>query len=200
MKKESNQIYTIFENPIEELKNVLFLENMKQAIKYRQYCDIVYNEKETKILKDIEPQKILYAKNNWYLAIMSKNDYKDNGGFKRLRINFIDEFTLKTKTFHSNVQAQEHIKNMQSLFQDYDSPNYEVLIQVDYEVSRYFRVKKYLSSQQIHEEKENGDLILSYQINTDMEIIPLVKMWIPHLKVLSPEKLNKRIKKEISQY
>jgi predicted DNA-binding transcriptional regulator YafY len=200
MKKESKQIYSIFESPIEELENIEFFDEIKQAIKYRQYCDIIYNEKEPKILKDVEPQKILYAKNNWYLAVMSKTNYQKNGGFKRLRINFIDEFKLKTKTFQTNIQAQMHIQNMQSLFQDFESPNYEVQVRVSYEVSRYFRVKKYLSSQKLISEEKNGDLILSFQINDDMEIIPLIKTWIPHLKVISPTKLDNKIKEELSKY
>ena len=46
----------------------------------------------------------------------------------------------------------------------------------------------------------DGDLIISYQINSDMEIIPLIKTWIPHIKIISPNKLKKRIEDEIKKY
>jgi len=195
MQKETRQIYSIFDSPIEELKKSDLLEPMKQAIKNHQYCDVVYHEKEPIMMKDIQPQKILYAKNNWYLAVMTKED-----NFKRLRINFIHELTLKSKTFHSNLQAIIFIEKMQSLFQDFDSPNYEVQVSVSSNVARYFKEKRFLSSQKIISHAENGDILLSFEINNDMELIPLIKMWIPHLKVLSPKRLDKKIKEELKLY
>jgi predicted DNA-binding transcriptional regulator YafY len=200
IKKESSKVYSIFDSPIEELKNTKFLEDIKSSIINRQYCDIVYDEKEPILLEDLEPQKILYAKNNWYLAVVSKDSFQENGGFKRLRINFIEDFKLKSKTFHSNLQAQEFIKNMQSLFEMYDSPKYEARVRVDYKVSRYFKVKRFLTSQKIESVEENGDLILSFSINNDMELIPLIKIWLPHLKVISPKRLDEKIKEQIALY
>ncbi len=198
MKKESNEIYALFDNPIEELKKADFLEDLKLAIRDKRYCDIIYNEKASRELKDIQPQKILYAKNNWYLAAMTQN-YKTNGGFKRFRINFIESLTLQPKTFHTDIQAQEHIKNMQSLFENFSHPKYEVQLLVDKEIARYFRVKKYLKSQNIVKEEE-GSLILSFQINNDMEIIPLIRQWIPYITVISPCGLRQKLYDEISSY
>lgn len=199
LKRESAETYTIFDNPIEELQKTLFLEDLKHAIKYRRYCDIVYNESQPRLLEDIQPQRILYAKNNWYLAAMTKN-YKHNHGFKLFRINFIDSLTLKSKTFHRNLEAEAHIKSMQSLFQDYKQPNYSVTLEVSAEVSRYFRVKKYLASQKIIEEREDGSLLLSFEINNDMEIIPLVRTWLPHLRVITPGHLDQKIRAELAAY
>jgi predicted DNA-binding transcriptional regulator YafY len=198
IKKDAKAIYMIFDNPIEELNKSEFLEDLKIAIKHRQYCDIIYNEKEPRELKDIQPQKIIYAKNNWYLATMTKN-YKNNGGFKRFRINFIEKLRVKSKTFHRDLEVEEHIKNFQSLFQDYKKPTYEVKIRVSKEVARYFRVKKHLISQKIVDEID-GDLILTYQINNKMELIPLIKMWIPHLTIISPQHLKDEIINEIKVF
>jgi len=198
IKRDASQLYTIFDHPIEELQKSSFIDELKTAIKQRRYCDIIYNEREPLLLENIQPQRILYAKNNWYLAAMTQN-YKLNGGFKRFRINFIEKLTLQSKTFHRNLQAEEHIKSMQSLFQDFNQPNYEVFLRADKEIARYFRVKKYLSSQKIIREEE-GDLILSFMINNEMEIIPLIKTWLPHLKVLSPHTLEASIKGLIKLY
>jgi predicted DNA-binding transcriptional regulator YafY len=122
-----------------------------------------------------------------------------NNNFKLFRINYIKSFKLKPTTFHRDIQAQKHIENMQSLFEGYKIEKYEVLIQVNREVSRFFKVKKYLASQKIVKEVD-GDLVLSFSINDDMELIPLIKRWIPHLKVLSPDSLKDKIKKELKTY
>ncbi len=199
IKRDTREIFTIFDNPVESLKKNDLLETLKSAVRERRYCDLVYNETERRDLKKIRPLKVLYAQNNWYLAALTQN-YKHLGGFKRFRINFIESCTLLPQTFHKDIQALEHVKKMQSLFDDYGAPHFDVEVLADASIARHFRVKKYLKSQKIAEERPNGDLILHFRINNDMEIIPLVKKWIPHLKVLSPKKLDERIREEISVY
>ena len=199
IKRETKEIFTIFDNPVESLKKNDLLETLKTAVKDRRYCDLIYNETGRRDLKRIRPLKILYAQNNWYLVALTQN-YKHLDGFKRFRINFIEEITLLPQTFHKDIQALEYLKKMQSLFDDYGAPHYDVEILADASVARHFRVKKYLKSQKIAEEKPNGDLILHFRINNDMEIKPLIRRWLPHLKVLSPKRLDESIKEEIETY
>ncbi len=198
-KNKTKQIYYFFENPLEELKtNKKLIKDIKFAIYFNRYCDLVYHEKEERILKDIKPYKIIYAKNNWYLAAMTKN-YKFNNGFKRFRINFIKDIKIHAKTFQIDIQIEEFIKNMHSLFEDYQKPKYEVILEANQNIKRYFKVKKYLPSQKILSETPNS-LTLSYKINQDMEIIPLIKTWLPDLKVISPKRLDKTIRDIIKKY
>ncbi len=198
IKNDTKQIYHIRDNPIEKLQSTKILEDIKSAIKYQRYIDLVYHEIKERDFKDIKAQKIIYAKGNWYLAAMTKN-YKQNSGFKLFRINFIKEIKLKPNQFQRDIEAENFIQNFQSLFTHYIEPNYEVKIKVDKEVARHFISKKHLKSQKIVEEID-GNLIISYQINNDMEIIPLVKTWIPHLKIISPDRLKKRVEDDIKKY
>jgi len=199
IKKESKEIYTIFDNPIEMLQKNHFLDDIKYAVKNRRYCNLVYKETERRDLYDVKPLRILYARNNWYLAALTKN-YKHNNGFKRFRINFIESFELLPRTFHRDLQALHYIRSMQSLFEDYNVPQYEARIRVDAHIARHFNVKRYLASQKIVEEHPNGDLTISYSINNEMELIPLVRQWIPHIRILSPEPLKQRMRDEIAHY
>lgn len=197
--KDEQKIFKIFENPIEELKKLNFLTELKDAIKYQKYCDIVYFEKYRRDLKDIKPYKIIYAKNNWYLASHTKN-YKFNGGFKRFRINFIEDVKVKSKTFKKDPLIEAHIKEFQSLFEDFQAPSYEVILKASPNIERYFRVKKYLKSQKIIKQEEDKSLLLSFYINNPMEIVPLIKTWIPDLKVISPDFLKKQIAEDIKKF
>ena len=43
-------------------------------------------------------------------------------------------------------------------------------------------------------------LLLYLTINDDMELIPLIQRWIPHIKVLEPQSLKDRILKNIKDY
>jgi predicted DNA-binding transcriptional regulator YafY len=41
---------------------------------------------------------------------------------------------------------------------------------------------------------------ISVEITNDMEIIPLVKYWLPHIKVLEPQGIIEKIEKDLVQY
>ncbi len=198
IQKETSITYHILQKPIESLKTP-FLSQIKQAIYQRRYANLSYKEIKLRDFESIKPIKIVFAEGNWYLASIT-NNYKLNHGFKFFRINFITNFQLLQKTFHRNIEATNFIKNFQSLFQDYKTPFYEVKLQADAKIARHFQVKKYLKSQKILEKKENGNLIITYTINNDMEIIPLIKKWLPYLKVLSPKTIDAKIKRDIKLY
>ena len=198
IRREAKAYYHILENPIEELHSP-HIETIKEAISQKRYASLTLNETELRELHDIKPLKIVFAEGNWYLAAMTKN-YQANNGFKFFRINFITTFKLLPQTFHRDIESENFIKNFQSLFQNYNIPTYEVRLEVDAKVSRYFKVKKHLKSQQIIEEKPSGNLIMTYQINNEMELIPFIKKWLPHIRVLSPRSLKTQIKKEIALY
>ena len=198
IRRESKVYYHILENPIENLRTP-FLKDIKLAIKERHYASVSFKEIHPRDLEMVKPIKIVFAEGNWYLAAITQN-YKFNHGFKFLRINFITGFRLQPQTFHREIEAEKFIENFQSLFQDYKTPVYEVRVRVDAGVARYFRVKKHLKSQRIEEEKANGDLIVSFQINNEMEILPFVKKWLPLVRILSPKALDERLKEEIRRY
>ena len=76
----------------------------------------------------------------------------------------------------------------------------EVIVEVDKRKARFFKAKKYLSSQKIVEEKDNGSLILSYEVTQDMEMDELIKKWLPYMKVISPVSLKEKIKNDLREY
>jgi predicted DNA-binding transcriptional regulator YafY len=198
IRRETKAYYHILENPIETLDK-RFLPQIKEAIANRRYADLTLCEIKPKDLKMIKPIKIVFAEGNWYLAAMTQN-YKANHGFKFFRINFITNFKLHPRTFQREIEAEKFIEDFQSLFQYYKTPTYEVKLRVNAQVARYFKVKKFLKSQRIVETKANGDLILTYQINDPMEVIPLIKKWLPHIRVISPKALDDQIREEIRTY
>ncbi len=198
IRRESKIYYHIHEKPIEIL-NSSFLDDIKEAISQRRYVNLTFCEIKPRDLEMVKPLKIVFAEGNWYLAVVTKN-YKFNYGFKFFRINFVTHLKLLPQTFQREIEAEKFIEDFQSLFQNYKDRNYEVTLRIDAMIARYFRVKKHLKSQRIIETKENGDMIMTYQINNDMELLPLIKKWLPYIKVLSPKSLDDRIKKDVAHY
>ena len=73
----------------------------------------------------------------------------------------------------------------------------KVVVEVDEDVSDYFRRKKWFPNQEIIEEKDNGNLVVSYVVTNYMEIVPFLKSWIPYIWVIRPKALKKILRKEL---
>ena len=50
------------------------------------------------------------------------------------------------------------------------------------------------------EEKNNGSLLVSFTVTHEEDIDNIIKSWIPHIKVISPENFKNKIKNELEKY
>lgn len=189
--------YSVKQNPFEYFFNHKYLQDIKKAIKNHQYTDIIYNNGEKFEFKEIRIIKIIFSDGNFYVAILS-NDESINNGFKFLRLSFIESIKLHSKTFHTDIQAEFFIKEFQSIFSNYNAQSYEVIVEVDKCVERFFRQKKFLKSQKFI--KDSDKLLLSFQVTNDMEILPLVKKWLPYLKIISPVDTKINLQNQLRSY
>ena len=204
IKAQQKGVYLFLENPFENLKQLNLKEELERYIQERRYINIDYFSDKLYQFKDVQPYKIIYQNGNWYLAVLTTQDYEINGGFKLLRLNFIKNITLpkyEPYTFHENINVKYFLENrFQSLFTSYDREFFTVKVKVSSKVARHFKVKKYLKSQRIVEQTENNDLIIEYTINDEMEIIPIIQMWLPNLKVISPKWIDDKIIEHCKKY
>lgn len=197
IQKQYSQSYKIKQNPFEKLslkRDLLF--DIKNAIKNNRYTKIVYESDKKYIFDEAKILKIIFAEGNFYIAILTKEEL--NNGFKFLRLNFISDIKLYSNSFKKDIEAEYFIKNFQTLFSSYKEKTYEVILKINPSVKRFFLQKKFLSSQKIIENKEY--LTLSFEITNDMEILPLVKKWLPNIKIISPKTLKDKFNEELKNY
>ena len=111
------------------------------------------------------------------------------------------EFFLRSfiMSISLNLDVESHILGFQSLFDNYKKPKYRVEILVSPQQAKYFKDKKWLKSQKILSDDNEG-LLIEYQINNDMEILPLVKKWLPDIEIISPKKLRDRLYRDIDKF
>ena len=192
IRKEIKPTYLIHEPPFEVLHS-LFLDDIRKAIKWRQYVTLEYERDfKKKTYVNIQIYRIIYASGNWYIAIYDAI-WKKTYNF--LRINFIKSVTLHPKTFQRDIETEKAIDGFQSLFSKPDVKPFEVVVEVSDTVMRFFKEKKHLKSQKIIEESEEG-LRISYEITYPMEILPLIKHWMPYIQVISPKSIQKKLCKD----
>jgi len=197
LQKNYANCYSVKQTPFEDFLKNDNLKTIKTAIKQQRYVNVEYRSDKLYIFKELKIIKIIFHEGNFYLATLSDEEAVNNG-FKFLRLSFIQKVDLLSRTFHKDIKAEFFIKNFQTLFSYYDAPLYEVIVEINSEVERFFKQKKFLSSQKIVQEKPI--LRLSFQISNEMEILPLVKKWIPHIKIISPQKIKNRLNEDLLNY
>jgi len=188
LRKDIQSIYLIYEPPLEMI-NPMFLDEIKRAIKNRQYVTLIYQSNLPETYIEIQLHRIIYAEGNWYLAIHDPNWEKR---YNLLRINFIKEMTLHAKTFHRDIEIERAINSFQSLFSKPDAKSFEVIVEVSSQIMRHFKEKKHLKSQKIIQESRKK-LTLSFQVTDAMVVMPLIKKWMPHMRVVSPRHIQERL-------
>ena len=200
--KESRKIYEFKNKPFESKKSSYEeMKKLERIIYHQKYTTIKYLVRNNIYSYQIKPYKIIFMNENFYLASEVENQ---NYLFSLYRISNIKEVIEGSKTFYKNPEIEDFIKFMQTPFSKYREGFRKYLIKVVLEVDSskdfYFKSKKFLNSQQIIEEKDNGNLVLSYQVTQEIEIEELVKRWISYVKVIEPFSLKERIENELRGY
>lgn len=138
---------------------------------------------------------------NFYLATENPDErYR----FTMLRLAQIKSVELQKEQFHHNPDIKEFIKHLQTPFPLYKPQFREHLIKVIVEVNKnqvkYFKLKKHLPSQTIEKENEDGSAIFSFTVTQEKEMEELLKKWIPNIKIIEPLTLKEKIRKDLILY
>ena len=207
LKLDSSAVYQIENSPYEKLKSASLeiLEEIEKAITDRIYLTITHhkpNEKEC-IFKECQVLKILYLEDNWYISVNTLQNYhkkNPNSCFRLMRISFITsvkESRVEPKIFHSDniekLKAENSLHNLQTPFSKIQNTPYKVIVKVSAYASVYFQAKKYLKSQRVVKHFDDGSTWVEFTITDDMEVMPLIQQWIPHLRVVEPLRIKEEI-------
>lgn len=200
--KETKKLYVFKTKPFESKKNnYIIMQELERAIYHQKYINIKYILKDTIEEYKVKPYKIVFMHENFYLACEVE---AYNFSFSLYRISKIKELRNSSKSFHKNREIEDFINHIQTPFARYKEGfrKYliEVVLEVDVSKVFYFKSKKFLSSQQILETKENGNLLISYQVTQEIEIEELIKKWLPYIWVIKPLSLKHKIEGELRRY
>jgi len=145
---------------------------------------------------DLKPLKIANYEGFWYLiALDSRNDMLKKYYLKNIKqINVLDE------TFERTEKLDGILDNSITVWFNIDEDPYPVTLQISGKVAKYFKRKPISKTQRVESLHEDGSMMVSVEITTDMEIIPFVKYWIPYIKVLEPARIQEAIDDDLKAY
>lgn len=142
----------------------------------------------------VQPYRLIHHHGSWYLAAVRKDQ------LRTYRISHI-------QLMHATHEYPQFIpdQNIVKLVEDDESiwfgqDKQEIILSIDSQVAFYFKQRSILPEQQIVKELNDGGLLVSSKINHDMQLLPLIRFWIPHLKIVSPKGLQRQLEISLKEY
>lgn len=141
----------------------------------------------------INPIKIVNFEGLWYLVATDENSKLKSYYIKNAQL-----LKVYKNTFRIPKEVEAILGNAISIWFSDNEP-FEVIMEIDKHVAKFFKNKPIAATQKILKE-DDEKLTLSVMATSDFEIIPIVKSWIPFIKIVSPQRIQTKVKEEIAKY
>jgi len=192
VKQDTQNIYKFNHKPYEDIytyKDKFKL--LEQAIQYKKEIKIVYSNDEKVNTFFLQPHKIIFINENFYLVSNSKKYL-----FLLSRVALIKELEFTGKNFQYDYGLLEFTDQMQTPWAIYKKNWKELLINViiliPQKQAKYFKLKKFMPSQKIIHEDDHHNIYVKFTVTSQNEMDGLIKQWIPYIKVLEPKELKNK--------
>jgi predicted DNA-binding transcriptional regulator YafY len=205
--KKERDVYLYKNSPFEELKSDKqkdIFRSLKSAIINQEYRDIDYIYNAPRTHRQAIPLKLIFMEQNWYVAIVDRDE-----GFRFLRIFFIKDVRNSAKrSYERDLSSDElkkytkFLKTFQNPMSKYAEPKEIARIKASPRVAKYFDkgMKRHLQSQTFIKKNSDGSVEFSLEYTQPIEVLPLIKKWLPDLKILSPQSLEDALRADLEAY
>lgn len=177
-----------YESLADQKSKQLFLK-LEKVINNREMVHFCYKAKD---YQNIQPYKLVSAKGLWYLAAL------DGNKLKTFHASKLSSVWPTGKMFEREPSIETRISEEESIW--FSEVKFEVLVKVDSAVSSHFLRRAVLPEQELTKTCDDGSLIISSTVADDKQITPLIKYWMPHVKIISPISLDEKIRRDIEAY
>lgn len=188
----SSPIYTKIE--LENISNKIDIVHLiENAINKSKQISFTYSKDNDKFDLTVNPYKIVNFDSFWYLvALRDKN-------LRKYYLQNITDVKILDTNYRKSKKIEELITNAINIWFN-DENKFEVELLIDKSIVEHFKRKLLSKTQKLKEIDKNGNMIVSIEVTHKNEIIPIVKYWLPNIKILKPTSLNEEIKEEISKF
>ncbi len=172
------------------------VQQLESAIRNKEQINCLYHFGSFSKTIDLKPLKIANYEGFWYLiALDARNDT-----LKKYYLKNISQIHSKKETFKTDAKLDDLLEQSLSVWFEQGIEPYRVVLDISEDIAKYFRRKPLSKTQRIEEMREDGSIVISVEITNDMEIIPFVKYWMPHIRVVEPERVEEAIDGDLDAY
>ena len=162
---------------------------LAEVIYQRKEINFIYNDR----LRSVHPYRLIHYQGHWYLA--ASND----GELRAYRLSKIDNVTQHvTIQFEHDPEILAQLEGNEGIW--FGKNQQEVLVSVRPEVALYFKQRHLFPEQKIEAEDATGALLIRCQIRHEMQLLPLVRYWMPYIKIIQPTHLQEKLEQDFRQY
>ncbi|MCX9157782.1 WYL domain-containing protein [Niveibacterium sp. 24ML] len=166
---------------------------LERAIVDRAILAIDYQRADDrKRYSALKPYRLMNQKGIWYLAAVDGDTLKT---FAFTRILAIER---QGGTFDAEPSIIERLKREDGIW--FTEKPIECLIAVSPEVAPFFRRRKLIANQEIASELPGGGLRIRAVVGHENQVLPIVRYWIPHLRIEQPTSLWVRFLRELQDF
>lgn len=148
---------------------------------------------EKKNYSRVQPLKIVTFEGFWYLLTLHDESYKKFYLKELLHVRLTDEqFSIK-----KNVS--EAMENAIGIWFEPANEPFEVILWADVKIVSYFERRPISKSQKLYRESD-GSAEIVLKVTHEEEVLPLLKYWLPYLRVLEPLSIKHKMMSLILEY
>lgn len=154
-------------------------DRLKNAI--TQSCVLgieMLKDGKVKSYQAVQPYRLINTKGIWYLAAVHDEKLKTFG------IGKISNVHVLGKTFTRDPDVEESLETQEGIW--HASQVQKVLLSVAPEAAEYFKRRQLVPHQKVIEENVDGALLVETQVGHQNQILPIVRYWIPSVRIVSP--------------
>ena len=191
--EDFNPIYTKLN--IEDITDKFSeIQVIESAIKEKTEIECSYDDERHDIYKTtIQPLKIANYEGFWYLIALREDTLK-----KYYLKNISNVKATQTK-FITDTKLENMLDNSISVWFQKDVEPFEVKIYANKIATKYFQ-RRPLPTQSIETLSQDGTMEFVVTITHEMEILPIIKYWLPHMRVIEPKWVQDMIDEDLNSY
>lgn len=141
---------------------------------------------------DVAPYKLINHSGIWYLAAL------DGEQLKAFTFTKLSAPLANGQTFHRAPRIEQLLEDEDSIW--LNEKKTEVVLKVAKDAAGYFRRRKLIGAQVLEKELEDGGIIVSGKVAHQNQILPIVRQWIPNVRIISPEGWQGELEMQLQQY
>jgi predicted DNA-binding transcriptional regulator YafY len=138
------------------------------------------------------PYRLLNQKGIWYLAAVDGGKLKTFSFSKLSNLSTLDEIFVRDAEIDARLLRDEGIWLTERQL--------KVRLLVAPDVAGYFKRRRLIANQVVEEERGDGSLVVSAEVGHPNQILPIVRYWVPHIRILEPVELQAELNAGLKAY
>ena len=168
-----------------------------QAIKAQESCSFYYTKKDGSSKQvHVHPYRIANFSNYWYLLAYDVEGEK----LKSYHINSIDRVEFAGENYISNTIVEKEIEDTFAKFNSVWFNGDPKRVELEIVANAKLYTERNLPKNTTIVSQDEDRLVIEFEYYNLAEVMSFVKQWLPDIKILNNENLQKELKNTLQEY